>query len=56
MKQARIFESQQDFDAANELYVRIKENYTESIESQKRLMRKVVTQVIVTNQLSLEID
>ena len=34
MKQARILESQEDFDTANELYVRIKENYTESIEAQ----------------------
>ena len=34
MKQARILESQEDFDAANDLYVKIKENYTESIEAQ----------------------
>ena len=34
MKQARILESQEDFDAAKEIYVRIKENYTESIEAQ----------------------
>ena len=34
MKQARILESQKDFDAANDLYVKIKENYTESIEAQ----------------------
>ena len=33
MKQARILESQEDFDAANDLYVKIKENYTESIEA-----------------------
>ena len=34
MKQARILESQEDFDAANDLYVKIKKNYTESIEAQ----------------------
>ena len=34
MKQARILESQEDYDAANDLYVRIKDNYTESIEAQ----------------------
>tara|TARA_B100000242_G_scaffold239218_1_gene179129 strand:- start:2749 stop:3426 length:678 start_codon:yes stop_codon:yes gene_type:complete len=34
MKQARILESQEDFDAAKDIYVRIKENYTESIEAQ----------------------
>ena len=34
MKQARILDFQEDFDAANELYVRIKENYAESIEAQ----------------------
>ena len=34
MKQARILESQKDYDAANYLYVRIKDNYTESIEAQ----------------------
>ena len=34
MKQARILESLEDFDAANDLYVKIKENYTESIEAQ----------------------
>ena len=34
MKQARILESQEDYDAAYDLYVSIKENYTESIEAQ----------------------
>ena len=34
MKQARILESQEDYDAANDLYVRIKDKYTESIEAQ----------------------